>query len=64
MKTDMGVLNAIPSKRLFLSIIADYDLNRSVCELVDNAFDIWTNIGEDKLLTVNINLNKDQQTVL
>jgi hypothetical protein len=63
MKTDMGVLNAIPSKRLFLSIIADYDLNRSVCELVDNAFDIWTNIGGDNLLTVNINLNKDQQTI-
>jgi hypothetical protein len=63
MKTDAGVLDATPSKRLFLSIIADYDLNRSICELVDNAFDIWTNIGEDKLLTINVNLNKDQQTI-
>jgi len=63
LKLEVGVLDAVPSKRLFLSIIADYDLNRSICELVDNAFDIWTQNGRDKPLTININLNKDQQTI-
>lgn len=38
-KKQVGTIEAIPSKRLFLSIIADYDLNRSICELVDNAPD-------------------------
>lgn len=42
MKQQVDTLVAIPSKRLFLSIIADYDLNSSICELVDNAFDVWT----------------------
>jgi hypothetical protein len=40
MKNQVGTVDAIPSKRVFLSIIADYDLNRSVCELIDNALDI------------------------
>ena len=35
MKKQVGKLNAVPSKRLFLSIIADYDLNKSVCELIE-----------------------------
>lgn len=32
-------IDAVPSKRLFLSIIADYDLNRLICELIDNALE-------------------------
>lgn len=63
MKREAGILSAIPSKRLFLSIIADYDLNRSICELVDNAFDIWTNLGKQTPLSIDIHLNKDQQTI-
>lgn len=63
MKREAGILSAIPSKRLFLSIIADYDLNRSICELVDNAFDIWTNLGMKKPLKIDIRLNTDQQTI-
>jgi hypothetical protein len=63
MKKEAGILSAIPSKRLFLSIIADYDLNRSICELVDNAFDIWTNLGMQMPIIIDIFLNKDQQTI-
>ena len=37
MKKEVDTIDAVPSKRLFLSIIADYDLNRSICELIDNA---------------------------
>ncbi len=62
-RRQVDVLDATPSKRLFLSIIADYNLNRSVCELVDNAFDIWTEGGRKGTLTVRIDLDKGQQTI-
>ena len=63
MKKNVGQVDAIPSKRLFSSIIADYDLNRSVCELVDNALDIWVKNGKDALINIQIDINKDQQTI-
>ena len=63
MKRQVAEMDVTPSKRLFLSIIADYDLNRSVCELVDNAFDIWTEGGRDKKLAVDVLLDKDQQLI-
>ena len=36
------VLDATPEKRIFLSIISEYDLKRSLCELIDNAIDLWS----------------------
>lgn len=62
-KVAAGTLEAIPSKRLYLSIIADYDLNRSVCELVDNALDEWTRGGKKNAVAVEITLNLDQQAI-
>jgi hypothetical protein len=41
MEKENDKLNATPSKRIFHPMIADYDLNRSVCELVDNGLDVW-----------------------
>lgn len=63
MKREVGQIDAIPSKRLFLSIIADYDLNRSICEMIDNALDIWVRGGKRDPLNIQIDLNKDQQTI-
>ncbi|MCK5643731.1 MAG: ATP-binding protein [Gammaproteobacteria bacterium] len=63
MKTEIGQVDAIPSKRLFTSIIADYDLNRSICELIDNALDIWIKNGKSSSVEININLEKNQQTI-
>lgn len=63
MKKEVDRVNAVPSKRLFLSIIADYDLNRSICELIDNALDIWVKNGKNQPLKIQINLDKDQQTI-
>lgn len=63
MKREVDQIDAIPSKRLFLSIIADYDLNRSICELIDNALDIWVRGGRYNPLNIRIDLNKDQQTI-
>lgn len=63
MKKQVGTLDAVPSKRLFLSIIADYDLNKSICELVDNGFDVWTRTGRAKPISINVQLNIEQSSI-
>lgn len=64
MKRDIGIVEATPSKRLFLSIIADYDLQRAMCELIDNAIDVW--IRNDKIgsVRIEVSLDIDQQTIV
>ena len=62
MKREAGKLEAIPSKRLFHSIIADYDLNRSLCELVDNALDLWSLRSLDRV-RVDIDLDWNQRAI-
>ncbi|MCJ7423144.1 ATP-binding protein, partial [Candidatus Bathyarchaeota archaeon] len=64
MKREVDRIDAVPSKRLFLSIIADYDLNRSICELIDNALDIWVKNGKSMPINVQVDLDKNQQTIL
>ncbi len=58
----MKILNATPEKRVFLSIISEYDLRTALCELIDNAIDLRT---KKKLrnLVVNISLDDRQQTI-
>ncbi len=63
MKTEVDTLDATPSKRTFLSIIADYDLNRSICELVDNALDVWVKTGRVKDIAVKVSLETSQQSI-
>jgi hypothetical protein len=63
MKRQVGKLDAVPSKRLFLSIIADYDLNKSICELIDNGFDVWTRAGRKNDVNINVWLNEEQGTI-
>jgi len=63
MKKEIDTLDATPSKRLFLSIIADYDLNKSICELIDNGLDVWVRNGRTKEIIIKIILDKQQQTI-
>ena len=63
MKKQVDITNAAPSKRLFLSIIADYDLNKSICELIDNVLDIWLKTGGQKQVTIEIEPEESQQTI-
>ena len=63
MKKAIDTLDATPSKRLYQSIIADYDLNKSICELVDNGLDVWARRGRSKPILIEIFLNKTQQTI-
>ena len=39
MKREVDVLNAVPSKRIYRSIIADYGLETAIAELIDNVLD-------------------------
>jgi hypothetical protein len=63
MKRQVGTLDAVPSKRLFLSIIADYDLRKSVCELVDNGFDVWTRGGRKSPINIDVWLDEDERSI-
>lgn len=63
MKKQVDILDATPSKRLYLSIIADYDLNKAICELIDNALDIWTRNNRMSKLCISILLDMNQQTI-
>ena len=63
MKDFIENVDAVPSKRLFGSIIADYDLDRSICELIDNALDIWVKNGKKDPIVIIIDIDKNQQTI-
>jgi hypothetical protein len=64
MKKQIDVVDATPSKRLYLSIIADYDLNKGICELIDNALDIWIKNQKASQLSIDITLDTTQQTII
>jgi len=63
MREFVETIDAMPSKRLFQSIIADYNLERSICELIDNALDIWVIRGRTDLLTINVRLDIRRQFI-
>lgn len=63
MKQQVGTLDAIPAKRMFLSIIADYDLNKSICELIDNAFDVWTRNNRVGPICIDVDLDQDERKI-
>lgn len=64
MKKHIDTIDAVPSKRLYLSIISDYGLNQAVSELIDNALDAWVITGRSRPLNIAVTLDTDQQTIL
>lgn len=56
-------IDASPSKRIYLSIIADYDIKTALCELIDNAIDNWIYNSQKNHLTVSISLDYQRQTI-
>jgi Histidine kinase-, DNA gyrase B-, and HSP90-like ATPase len=62
-KTPIPDIDATPVKRLFLSIIADYNLKTAICELIDNAIDAWRSSARNDTLQVLINIDVDQQSI-
>src|SRR6266496_1196671 len=63
MKKEKRIVHAIPSKRLYQSIIADYDIDLAICELIDNALDIWTKENRLKKLKIVLEFDIDQQII-
>lgn len=63
MKKKIETRDATPPKEIFRSIIADYDIKLGICELIDNALDLWTRKGKNTLLNVKITLDKNQQKI-
>lgn len=56
------IIDATPEKRTYLSIISEYDLKRSICELIDNAIDLWSKHKTSKL-AIQIKADARQQTI-
>jgi Histidine kinase-, DNA gyrase B-, and HSP90-like ATPase len=63
-KTEVGPIDGTPEKRMFWAIISDYDLKTGVCELVDNAIDLWTMAKTTDPLTVAITLDAERQLIV
>ncbi len=64
MADEVGTVDAMPRKRLFQSIIADYSINSALCELIDNVLDIWTKNGRKGVAAINVELNEEQQIMM
>ena len=62
-KTMLTTIDGTPKKRLFLSIISDYDLKTGLCELIDNALDLWVSNDKKPKLTVSVVLDPDRQFI-
>lgn len=63
MKKQIDTIDATPKKRFILSIVSDYDLTRSICELIDNAIDIWIKNNKNQKLEINLNFDLVQNTI-
>ena len=63
MKREVDVLNAVPSKRIYRSIIADYDLNTAVAELVDNVLDCKKRRKLRRQVHVRLHFDLDDQSI-
>lgn len=57
MKRESRIIDGTPQKRLFWSIISDYSVSTSICELIDNALDIWLRNRKQANLCVEIELD-------
>lgn len=62
-KTEVGLIDGTPEKRVFWSLIADYGLRTGLCELVDNALDLWMLHGRAKPLNIKIDLDTQRQMI-
>ena len=56
-------INATPSKRIYRSIIADYDLETALCELIDNVIDSTRRTKLKRPAVVSVDLDFEQQSI-
>ena len=63
-KSEIEPLDGTPEKRMFWSIISDYDLQTGLTELVDNALDIWIGTKNRRPLLIDLTLDADRQMIV
>jgi hypothetical protein len=63
MKREFKTVNGTPNKRLFWSIISDYSLKTSICELIDNALDLWLKNNKENELSIQIDLDFNRKLI-
>ena len=63
-KTVVGDLVGTPDKRMFWSIINDYDIETAICELIDNAIDLWKTSNVKKKLIIDLHMDIDRQIIV
>lgn len=64
MKRKIRNIDATPPKDIYRSIIADYDFKLAICELIDNAIDIWSRKGKSFNLRINLTFDINQQKII
>ncbi len=62
-KREAGLLDATPEKRSYWSIINDYGLETGLCELIDNAIDLSREVGSQKNVAIDIELDWQRQLI-
>jgi hypothetical protein len=63
MKRERRILDGTPSKRSFWAIINDYDLQTSICELIDNALDLYLKGKQLRPVSIKVNLDIERQAI-
>lgn len=62
-KREVSSVDGTPIKRVFMSIISDYDLRTGLCELIDNAVDLWTANGQPHGMKIRVMLDSSRQLI-
>lgn len=62
-KREVGLLDATPEKRMYWAIISDYDIKTGICELIDNAIDLWMGETPQRKLLVELTLDPERQLI-
>ena len=62
-KRPVQPVDGSPKKRLFWSIISDYNLKTALCELIDNALDQWLLDKKGPPLTIGLDLDVDRKVI-
>lgn len=57
-------IDGTPEKHIFRGMIADYDLQTGLCELVDNAIDFWVARKKTSKLKVEVGLDVARQIIM
>jgi len=62
-KREAGLLDGTPNKRMYWSIISDYDIKTGLCELIDNAIDLWMATRPRPALMIELHLDAERQLI-